>query len=376
MGRPQNKRRSALACAGAASEHRSIRIRDALPFPIRRPDAHPLALLAALALAFALSQGCAAVGVALLGSATSAATGTSVSYTLDSKAQKSFTAPIAEVKTSLVSALDQMAFAVDTEEKTSEGERIVARGNGREVEAQLESVTPKTTRMTVVVREGVFWKDRATAVEIVEQTSRGVDVVVLAARVAAAAAATHKTPADEEPRPSAAVLEPWDPQRWRAGFAAGPKPAPAPVPAAEKVQSPAPIPEPAVIPAAAAPAPMVALGGGRSAAPESDATPETRITPASLVTVDPPVKAEKPADGADNRWRVIRKVRLRSCPGAQCGYGASLKKGDVVVRLREQDRWWRVWLAGTDVAGWVLATDLAPQRWWDPPKRPVSASAQ
>jgi hypothetical protein len=344
---------------------------------MRRPDAHLLPLLTALALAFALSQGCAAVGVALLGSATSAATGTSVSYTLDSKAQKSFTAPITEVKASLFSALDQMAFTVDTDEKTSEGARIVAQANGREVEAQLESVTPKTTKMVVVVREGWFWKDRATAVEIVEQTSRGVDVVVLAARVAAAAAATRKTAADEGPRPASAALDPWDPQRWRAGFAAVPAPAPAAVPAAERVQTQAPKPEPAVIPVATAAAPLVALGGGRGPAPESAGSPEVPVSPAGRPgTENPPADTPPSGDGGDNRWRVLRKLQVRTCPGMECASGGTLKKGEVVVRLRQQDQWWRVWLSGTNVAGWVPASDLAPQRWWDPPKRPVSASAQ
>ena len=316
------------------------------------------------------------MGVALLGSATSAVTGTSVSYTVDSKAQKTFTAPMGEVKTNLLAALGEMGFAVETDEMANEGRQIVARAKEREVEVELEPVTPKTTKMTVVIRQGWFWKDRSTALEIVEQTSRGVDAVVLAARVAAAAVAARGTPREEEPRPTAAALDPWDPQRWRAGFALDPGPAPAAAPAPDKVQLPAPKPEPVVIPAAAVQAPMVALGGGRSAVPEGDAIPETRATPAALTTVDRPANGAKPGDGADNRWRVIRKVRVRSCPGTQCGYGATLKKGSVVVRLREQDVWWRVWLAGTNVAGWVLASDLAPQRWWDPPKRPVSAAAR
>jgi hypothetical protein len=315
------------------------------------------------------------VGVALLGSATSAVTGTGVSYTVDSKAQRAFNAPMGEVKTSLQTALGDMGFLVETDEKTPEGQRIVARANGREVEAELESVTPKTTRVVVVVREGWFWKDRATAVEIVEQTSRGVDVVVLAARVAAAAAARKASPEDEM-RPAAAMLDPWDPQRWRGGFAASPTVLPAALPVAEKVQPPAPKPEPGVMPAAPAAAPMVALGGGRSAAPEGDASPPARVAPASLATGEPPANPAKPGDGGDNRFRVLRKLRVRACPGKECAPGATLKKGEVVVRLREQDQWWRVWLAGTNLAGWVLATDLAPQRWWDPPKRPASAAAR
>ncbi len=372
MLKPRSKRRFGPSRVGTAGEDRSAAAPRALPISIPCPDFHILAILTALALALMLSQGCVAVGATLLGAAASTATKTGVSYSLDSRAQKTFTAPVDQVKSSLMAALGEMAFPIETDEKTDEGERIVAKVDGREVEVELEPVTPKATKLRVMVREGWFWKDRATAEEIVEQTARGVVEAVMAAKAGAGGTATaaRKTPADGKLHPAAALLDPWDPQRWRDGFAA------APTPAVEKIRTQPAKPEPPALPVSPVALPMVALGGGRAPAPEGDRPPGVRVAPATLAPVDPLPNPGKNGDGGDNRWRVIRKLRLRSCPGNECGWGATVKKGEVVVRLREKDQWWRVWLAGTDVVGWVPANELAPQRWWDPPKRPIAASAR
>ena len=51
----------------------------------------------------------------------------------------------------------------------------VAHARDREIQIRLEPVTRTVTRMRLVVSEGQFWKDRATASEIVAQTERSVD---------------------------------------------------------------------------------------------------------------------------------------------------------------------------------------------------------
>lgn len=139
-------------------------------------------MLAAVALASLLSQGCLAAGVALLGMAVSTATKTGVSYTMDSRAQKTFTAPVGLVKAGLLVALQELEFPIASQEEVDEGERIVAKANDREVEIDLEVVTPRATKLRVVVHQGWFWKDRATAEEIIEQTGRGVEEAVMVAR--------------------------------------------------------------------------------------------------------------------------------------------------------------------------------------------------
>lgn len=360
-----SKRRFLCGHGSAAVEAGYAAAPVVLPSSILRSDVHILSILPAIGLAFLLSQGCAAMGVALLGGAATTATKAGVSYTLDSRAQKTFTAPMNQVKSSLLAALGEMAFPITSEEKQVDGERLVAGADGREVQVELEPVTPKATKVTVIVHQGWFWKDRATAEEIIDQTGRGVEAVVQASKPGGvgAAGAARKTSGEAELRPTAVLLDPWDPQRWREGFAAAPTPTPVPKRG----------PEPAAVPVSAAAAPRVALGGGREPAPDSGLPSAVRVKPA-VATVGAPPSGGKSGDGEDNRWRVIRTVRLRTCPGKACGWGAPLKRGDVVVRLREKDQWWRVWLAGTDVVGWVLTNDLAPQQWWDPAARPIAAS--
>ncbi len=346
-----------------------------------------LLLLLGLTLLLFLSQGCAAAGITLLGMAAGTATKTGISYTLDSRAQKTFTASEAEVKASLLAALGAMALPIVTDEKTEDGQRIVARVENREVEIDLEAVTSKATKIRVVVHEGWLWKDRATAEEIIEQTSRGVDGTVLAARAAAAGlkvtATLPKTPASGASVAGAtpASLDPWDAQRWRDGFQKSQPPAVAPAaPIPVAAQGPvAAVAKTPSIPRATSPPPangstspvgvafpLIAVGGGATQPPDPPGTPEHPSPPARLAAVDAgsnPRAQRQDAGGADKvfeRWRVLRTMPLRPCPHTACVRGPTVKKGDVVLRLRERGQWWRVWVAGTEVVGWISADDLAP----------------
>jgi len=164
-------------------------------------------------------------------SAAGTAAKTGISYTLEGRAHKTFAAPVDPVRQNVLAALEDMAFLVESNEKGDRGERILAKGETREVEVTLEAITPMATKVRVIVNEGAFWKDRATAEEIIEQAGRGVDVVVTAARAARGRelATARRTPDGGELRPASASAvtwdrEPWDPQRWREGFRAAPVP--------------------------------------------------------------------------------------------------------------------------------------------------------
>ncbi len=335
-----------------------------------------LSRLLAIALLCVFGQGCAAVGVALLGTAASTATKTGVSYTLDNRAHKTFTAPMGQVKASLLAALREMAFPIETDESTEEGERIVARVEGREVEAELEPITLKTTKVKVIVREGWFWKDRATAEELIEQTSRDVDATILAARGGGRILPTtfpKPGPArGAEARPVPAALDVWDPQRWREGFQAAPTFAAA---NAQKAQSPAdsqgagPVGPPVALS-------MIAVGDGQAPRVDQPRPPAGAPQPVPPPPARTSVQAPGTGDGGeDNRWRVLRDIRLYQCPDAACPPAAPLKKGMTVARLWDKGQWWRVRVTGSDAVGWVLAKDVAPQSWWDP-RRPARVSAR
>ncbi len=128
----------------------------------------PLALL----LGTAGSAGCAAVGLTLLGVGAGVSASTGTSYTLDSIAYKTFTASAAELETATLKALTRMDMPVQENQPTEAGRRIAAVAGDRSVEIELDRLTGKTARMRVNVKQGWFFKDRATATEIIVQTAR------------------------------------------------------------------------------------------------------------------------------------------------------------------------------------------------------------
>ena len=139
-----------------------------------RGSRHPVLLAAAwIAAGFGLT-GCEPVSLTMLG--VGAAYG--VQHTLSGITYRTFSAPLPQVKVAVRRALKHMDIAVDSSDKTENGERMLARASEREIEVELEALTPRTTRMRATARNGVF-RDAATATEIVLQTERllgGTDV--------------------------------------------------------------------------------------------------------------------------------------------------------------------------------------------------------
>jgi uncharacterized protein DUF3568 len=117
-------------------------------------------------------SGCAAVGMTLFGVGAGVATGTSVSYTLDGIAYRTFTASLPQLEGATRTALDRMGIRVSETAKTEQGKAIKALTSDREIEIELEMVSAKTTRIRTVAKQGLFFKDRATATEIIMQTEK------------------------------------------------------------------------------------------------------------------------------------------------------------------------------------------------------------
>lgn len=126
--------------------------------------------------AFLLVQGCAGVGLTLFGVGAGVTTGTSVAYTLDGIAYRTFTAPLPQVETATRTALDRMGIKVEATAPIEQGKAIKAVTNDREIEIELERISPRTTRIRTVAKQGIFFKDRATATEIIIQTERALGV--------------------------------------------------------------------------------------------------------------------------------------------------------------------------------------------------------
>jgi hypothetical protein len=118
-------------------------------------------------------HGCAApVALTLLGVGAGVTTGTAVSYTLDGIAYRTFTASLPQVEHATLMALNDMGMEVEGAEKTDAGKAIKAKGADRQIEIELQAISSKTTRIRTVAKDGVFFKDRATATEIILQTER------------------------------------------------------------------------------------------------------------------------------------------------------------------------------------------------------------
>jgi hypothetical protein len=136
-----------------------------------------LAVLAALG-----SQGCAAIGLALLSAGVGTGAGQGVSYTLDSIAYKTFTLPVDDLETATLRTLNRMDIPVTAREHTESGITIEAKAGDRDIDIDLDRLTARTSRMRVNVKVNWILKDRATAVEIIQQTSTAADEQVRLAK--------------------------------------------------------------------------------------------------------------------------------------------------------------------------------------------------
>lgn len=119
-----------------------------------------------------LLNGCAAVGLSLLGSGAGMLTGQSVAYTLDGFAARTFTAPLPQVESATRTALARMGIQVEATAQLDQGKALKAQSFDREIEIELVMISPKATRVSTVAKQGLFIKDRATATEILMQTEK------------------------------------------------------------------------------------------------------------------------------------------------------------------------------------------------------------
>ncbi len=129
---------------------------------------------AALLTGAALLAGCGApLALTTLGAAAGTGSGAAVSYTMDGIAYKTFTAPAPKVRRATLAALRKMDLKLQPAEPSPNGgsPAILAMGNERQIEIQLDLISPQTTRIKVIAREGLFFKDKATATEIITQVA-------------------------------------------------------------------------------------------------------------------------------------------------------------------------------------------------------------
>ncbi len=121
------------------------------------------------------SQGCAAVGLTLFGVGAGVSAGTGTQYTLDSIAYRTFTASLDEMRRATLATFKRMDIALQSDDSTADGRSLIGQAADRTIDIELESLTSRTTRMRVAAKQGWFWRDRATAGEVIAQTERSLD---------------------------------------------------------------------------------------------------------------------------------------------------------------------------------------------------------
>jgi Protein of unknown function (DUF3568) len=135
-------------------------------------SAVPLLLLVAM---LQLSACAAPAGLALFSASTGVAMGTSVDYTLNGIAYKTFVSPMPTVRQATLNGLNRMGIKVVQEKKSDTGWTIAATAEGREIDIDLERLTVRTTRMRVVATNNVIFKDRATEAAIIDEAADMLD---------------------------------------------------------------------------------------------------------------------------------------------------------------------------------------------------------
>jgi Protein of unknown function (DUF3568) len=138
-------------------------------------------------------QGCAAVGLAVVGAGAGAGVGAGVDHTVNGIVFKTFAAPLNNVRFATLRTFDYMAMPLTADEKSDDGWKLSATAADRTIDVELERLTERTTRMRVVANEGsLFFKDASTATEIIIQTAQMLEDEENAAPVRAAPSANRK----------------------------------------------------------------------------------------------------------------------------------------------------------------------------------------
>jgi len=96
---------------------------------------------------------------------------TGVSHTLGGISYRTFSEPLPRVKSASMKALQHMQIKVASTGKIDNGTSILANAADREINIELEALSPNTTRIRVTASTG-FLRDSATATEIIIQTER------------------------------------------------------------------------------------------------------------------------------------------------------------------------------------------------------------
>ncbi|MEE8333012.1 MAG: DUF3568 family protein [Alphaproteobacteria bacterium] len=132
--------------------------------------------MAAIALVGLALQGCTSGGSTLFATGTGIAVGAGIDHTTGGIAYKTFTATTGDLRVATLGALRRMDLEVVRDGPKDDTHAIIAKAKERTIKIELETLSNRTSRMRVVANEGeIFFKDVATAAEIIVQTAASLD---------------------------------------------------------------------------------------------------------------------------------------------------------------------------------------------------------
>jgi hypothetical protein len=100
-----------------------------------------------------------------------------ISNVMSGTLSRTFTASLPVVRSAVLTALQHMQMDVVATETSEAGEEIRAKSSNRDVDIQLEIISPNATRMSVTAkstRSEVLPFDNATSAEILRQSQRAI----------------------------------------------------------------------------------------------------------------------------------------------------------------------------------------------------------
>ncbi len=128
--------------------------------------------LSALLCLILVLSGCAIMGLAVPAAVSGCAI--DVNYTFTNIAYKTICYPFTDVEVALNKVLEKMDIK-ETNLKAEDGKvSVIAVTGSLDIYIDLEKVTPTVTSIQVNAKKGVFFKDKATATEIIVQTEKNV----------------------------------------------------------------------------------------------------------------------------------------------------------------------------------------------------------
>lgn len=109
-------------------------------------------------------SGCAAIAVTT--------GGLGIGYAFTNVAHKTINYPLDKVNGAIEEASEKMAIKIIENRRIEGGRVIEASTKNLSILITLESVTPKTTKLTINASKGLFQKDKSTATAIIHKTEK------------------------------------------------------------------------------------------------------------------------------------------------------------------------------------------------------------